>query len=211
MTPRNLDTLKWVGAIAMLADHFWLYVFGATYWSEALGSLALPLFAVALAEGTRGQHDDSRNRTLVRLLVGACAAQLAVLLVRDAQPLNVIFTLACGVAVDTAWRNRRASSAAIAVAAAFVVGFVCEYQHVGVLFVFFVMRWSAVRADAWLAASLAGLAALGLFNGNHWALAAPLVVAAVSLVPRDTPRARNAFYFVYTLQWPAIAGLLRVL
>lgn len=208
---RNLDVLKWVGAVAMLVDHVWLYVFGPTYWSEAAGSLAFPLFALALAEGTRAQHARSRDRTLVRLLIGAAVAQVALLLVRDPLPLNVIFTLALGVALDAAWRYRRTSSATVAIAAALVVGFFCEYQHPGVLFVFAVQRWSATRSDVWAALSLAGLVSLAFANGNHWALAAPIVVAAVALAPRDAPRARNAFYFVYTLQWPAIAVLAALL
>lgn len=207
MIPRNLDVLKWVGASAMLVDHVWLYVFGATYWSEAAGSLAFPLFALALAEGVRNQNDASRNRTMVRLLVGALVAQLALELVRHGLPLNVIFTLAAGVALDSAARVRTRSCAAVAIAALVVVGALCEYAYPGVLFVFAVARWSATRREVWLAAALPLLALCGLANGNQWALVAPLVVVAVSLLPRDAPRARNAFYWVYTLQWPAIAAL----
>lgn len=207
MSPRNLDVLKWVGAIAMVVDHFWLHVLGATYYSEAVGSLAFPLFALALGEGCRSQNAASRDRTMLRLLIGAAVAQAALLLVRDVLPVNVILTLALGVALDTAWRKRDASTVAVALVAALVLGLLVEYQHVGVLFVFAVMRWSATRSDAWLCAVVALLASLFPFNGNHYALLAPLVVVVVSLFPRDAPRARNAFYFVYTLQWPLIAAV----
>lgn len=210
MTARNLDVLKWVAAIAMVVDHVWLYVFGATQVSEALGSLAFPLFALALGEGVKAQHDVSRERTMVRLLLGACVAQAAVLLVRELQPLNVIFTLACGVAADTAWRSRRVTCGVVASLSFVVLGFVCEYNHPGVFFVLALARWCATRSQIWLALSIAGLALLAPFNGNHWALAAPVVAALVSLAPRDAPRVKNAFYFVYALQWPFIA-LLRVL
>lgn len=210
--PRNLDVLKWVGAVAMLVDHFWLYVFGATYWSEAAGSLALPLFALALAEGIAQQHRASRLRTLARLVVGALVAQLALLLVRGPEPLNVIFTLAGAVALDSVWRFdfSKLQRAAI-VAAVFAIGLHVEYGHVGVLFGFFVCRWSFTRGDLWFAASLVGCALLAPFNGNHFALAAIAVAAVVSLFPKDSPRARNAFYYVYILQWPAIAAAVALL
>lgn len=191
----------------MLVDHLWLHVFGATYWSEAIGSLAFPLFAVALAEGCKNQNEASRDRTIVRLLIGACVAEAAALLVRDFAMVNVIFTLALGVALDTAWVRRDASAWLVSAVAALVLGFLVEYQHVGVVFVFACMRLAATRREAWLLTSIAFLAALAPFNGNHYALVAPAVIVAGSLLPRELPRLRNVFYYVYTLQWPLIAAL----
>lgn len=208
LKPANLDVLKWVGAVSMLVDHVWLHVFGPTTWSEALGSLALPLFGLALAEGVAMQHKASRQRTLTRLFIGAGLAQFAVLFVRGFEPLNVIYTLLGGVLLDSLWRyDFRWFERTAGVAAVFVVGALVEYGHVGVLFTLALCRWSASRSDLSLALALVGLAALFPFNGNHWALAAIPVAVAISAMPRDTPRAASAFYYVYILQWPAIALL----
>lgn len=211
MSLRNLDLVKWIGAGGMLVDHIWLYVFGATWWSEAAGALAFPLFTIALAEGVRNQHAASRERTLVRLLIGASVAQIAVLAVRDALPLNVIFTLAAGVWLDTCWRDRAKVAFGLAVASVVVGGFVVEYNHIGPFFVFVVMRWSATRRELWLALAACGLVALAPWNTNHFALAAPFIVLGVQRMAREVPRLPQAFYVLYAAQWPAIAVLAMVL
>lgn len=190
----------------MLVDHFWLYVLEPTVFSEALGSLAFPLFAVALAQGITEQTIYSRLRTLRRLLLGALAAQLAVLLVRDFLPLNVIGTLGLGVALDTVTRYRYGKLAQLGTALAVIVlGFHVEYVHVGILFVWAVCWWARAQTPASLLASLVLLVVVAPFNLNWTALAAPLVVAVIALLPRDTPRIRDAFYYVYVMQWPALA------
>ena len=212
MRARNLDLLKWIGAAAMLIDHFWLYVFGATVASEAIGSLAFPLFAVALAQGTATQHYGSRVRTLQRLALGAVAAQGAVLVVREFLPLNVIFTLAAGIALDTATRYELPRLHRVTlVLAAVAVGFVAEYLHFGALLVWalcWLARTQSVRA---LVAAAVLLCVVAPLNANWWALAAPAVLYFVSLIPRDTPRLKDAFYYVYVLQWPLIAATAHVL
>lgn len=212
MRVRNLDALKWIGAAAMLVDHLWLYVFGPTIASEAVGSLAFPLFAIALAFGVSSQHYGSRVRTLQRLVLGAIAAQLALLTVRDFLPLNVIFTLAAGVALDTAWRYElpRAQRFAL-VAGAIAVGVDAEYLHFGALFVAALCWWARTQSDRALVASLVLLVVVAPLNANWWALAAPAVVAVVGLLPRDTPRVRDAFYYVYVMQWPLIAATASLL
>lgn len=211
MTPRNLDVLKWVAAVAMLVDHLWLHVFGATHWSEAAGSLAFPLFAVALAQGVVAQQYASRVRTLGRLLAGAVVAQVLLLMVRDFAPLNVICTLGAGVAIDSALRYDapRPQRFALLTAAA-LAGFYVEYLHFGVLFVS-ALCWlarSRSQASAWVSAALFVLVAP--LNGNWWALAAFPVALLIFGLPRDLPRVRNAFYYVYCMQWPLIA-LMRAL
>lgn len=207
MRARNLDVLKWLGAGAMLADHVGLYMLTPSVWSEALGSLAFPLFAVALAEGIAAQNYGSRVRTLVRLLAGAIAAQLALLTVRDFLPLNVIFTLAAGVALDTAIRYDmpRVQRAALFLAA-FAVGFHAEYLHVGALFVLALCWRARAPSDRAFYVCVALLGVVAPLNGNWWSVAALPLVALVALVPRDTPRIRDAFYYIYILQWPLLAA-----
>lgn len=208
MRARNLDVLKWLGAAAMVADHVGLYVVGPSVWSEAVGALAFPLFAVALAEGTAGQHVASRVRTLHRLCLGALAAQFALLTVRDFAPLNVIFTLAAGVAIDTAVRYDMPTARRVALlVAAVAVCFWAEYLHVGAAFVAVLCWRSRVRSDVALYVAVALLVLVAPLNGNWWAIAALPLVALVSLLPRDTPRLRDAFYYVYVLQWPLLAAL----
>lgn len=210
MNVRNLDLVKWTGVAVMLVDHVWLYVYGATWWSEAAGALAFPLFAVALAEGVKNQSPASRLRTLRRLLIGAAVAQACLLLVRDSLPLNVIFTLGLGLALDTVWRSR-SEWGAIAIAAAIAgVGRLADFNVVGVALVFFACRWTATRCDRWLAAGVASIALLFPWNGNHVALGALPLLWAISRMPKEVPRLPNAFYVIYAAQWPLIALLARV-
>lgn len=209
MTPRNLDAIKWIGAAAMLVDHWWLHVVRQpTVFSEAVGSLALPLFALALGEGVRQQELPSRVRTLERLLLCALAAQLFLVpLLGDVRPLNIVFALGLGLAVETTFRFPVAALYRVAaIGAAVVVGFATEFGHVGIVLAGAAAWYGRTRSDAALAVGLAALLPLAVFNGSHWALASLLVVAVVSLLPRDTPRVRNAFYLVYVFQWPFLAA-----
>lgn len=210
MTPRNLELLKWVGLVGMLADHVWLYAFAApNAYSEALGAIALPLFALAIAEGVKNQSFESRTRTLQRLVLGACAAQLAVLIVREFMPLNVIYTIGAGVLADSALRYAPLRKyRAPALGAAVAVGFVAEFEFIGVGLVWALCHYARTRSDTALAVALAMLVALFPYNGNHWALATVPVAVAVFLLPPEMPRVRGGFYWIYCLQWPLI-GLLQ--
>lgn len=210
MTPRNLDVLKWIGVVAMLVDHYWLYVVASPTWfSEAIGALALPLFAIALGEGVRDQSQESRVRTLERLLLCAALAQGALLMVREElRPLNIVFAIGAGVYVDTAFRYPGFRwHTPIALFLAFLLGFATEFGHFGIILVAACCWWSRTRSDYALALGVATLLPLSAFNDGHWALAAVIVTAVVSLLPRDVPRARNAFYAVYVLQWPLLAAV----
>lgn len=207
----HLELVKWAGVFCMLVDHVALYVTGSTEASEAWGSLALPLFAFALAEGTRAQDYGRRMATLERLLVWALVAQVALLTVRELQPLNVVFSLCVGLWIDTTFRYAAARShRALAIAAGCGVGFGAEFGHFAMLLTLAMCHNSRERSVMSVAVVLAALLPLSLFNGSHWAFAALGVIALAAIVPRDLPRTRGAFYWIYAAQWPALAVVTSV-
>jgi hypothetical protein len=207
---RNLDTLKWLGVVAMLVDHVWLYVFEApTSYSEAAGALALPLFAFAVAEGVRSQTLVSRTRTLERLLLGALGAQIAMLCVGHIYPLNIIWGIGAGVALDTVLRyDLRGWRRWFVIGGAFVLGFVVEFGWLGTAVVLACCYNARRRADWSGGLVIVLLALLAPWNGGgFWALLALPIVWIASALPREVPRLRNGFYYVYALQWPLLAAL----
>ena len=54
----NGNTLKLIAAISMFIDHFGLIFYPNELWFRAVGRLAMPLFAFAIAEGCR----DTKNK-----------------------------------------------------------------------------------------------------------------------------------------------------
>lgn len=194
----------------MLVEHWMRYGIGVLPdWAYAVGRLAFPLFVFALALGTARLPRARLPAIILRMLAWAIAAQAALLLV-DApdRQANILFTFALGLAavwlVESEWPL---FLQAVALAGITVAGLWCEFGVVGVAFVLVAVK-VARAGDAppagWLAVAVM-LAALALPNHTHFALlAAPLAV----LVGRSgvrVPRIRHAFYWLYTLQFPAYA------
>ena len=142
---RDLDArreiTKWLALVAMVLDHT-----GKTLLPSLVlplhfaGRLALPLFAVVIAERLV-RRAELRGKYLRRLAFWGLVAQPGYAMVTSEPEANILFTLGLGVALDLCLRDFRGASgarrAALLVVAALALGFAtrCDYGIPGVLLV----------------------------------------------------------------------------
>ncbi len=207
----TIESLKWLGLIAMVAEHWMRFVVGELpSWLYLCGRMAFPLFAFALALGLAGKTRSQLRATTLRAFIWALVAQACMQLMDapDGQ-LNVLFTFGLGLAlVDIFDCVRSPFFRAVALFAAAAVAIWCEFGIVGVAFVagaVALCRAQVPPAAAW-AAVLGLLVALAIPNGNHFALVALPVAILVWRFGIVVPRVRGLFYWAYALQFPVYSA-----
>ena len=212
----TIESLKWLGLIAMIAEHWMRFVVGELpSWLYLCGRTAFPLFVFALALGLAGKARSQIRATTLRAFVWALVAQAGMQLV-DApdRQLNVLFTFGLGLAlVDVFDRVRSPFLRAVVLCAVAAVAMWCEFGVIGVAFVAAAValcRAEHPPAAAW-AAVLGLLAALAIPNGNHFALISIPVAILVSSSGIAVPRVRGLFYWAYALQYPVYAAARQIL
>jgi hypothetical protein len=116
---RALDAAKLVAALAMVVDHvgaIWLH----RRWPvmDAVGRVSFPLFAYAAAVAA-DRAGVGGARSVARLLLLAITVEPLLRLARpDLHAVNVLFTLALGMALGGAWSSLDARARALGVAGA---------------------------------------------------------------------------------------------
>lgn len=208
---RNLEILKWGGVVAMVVAHVGHYVVGGTNpIMDAVGTLALPLFAIALGAGLAQGNEGAGGRLLWRLLWWAVAAQFAVLFVRDVFLLTILTTLWLGVASCAVLRCGQSVLARSWKIGVFcLIGLFAEFSLAGVFFVFATVGWCCERTKLWAVAAVFGLLMLTPFNGSAWAFVALPLALVMGAVPRDFVRLRGVFYSLYVIQFPIFWAVKR--
>lgn len=204
----GVELLKWLGAAAMLVEHVAHFVYGdRSGWPIIIGRAAFPLFALALAVGVNGKTIADEIGVARRLALWGVATFFLVALVKEPLPLNVLFTLALGLAWDTLWRAAwRYRYAALVLA--FPLMLTVEYGPLGVAAV--AALCASVRRQglrSWLLLTL-GAFLIAAVPGNivsiiWW----PIALAAAALLHLEVPRIKRAFYWIYAGQWPILAAL----
>lgn len=202
----SLEAIKWLALVLMLAEHASFFVFGVMPWTVFfLGRLVFPLFAIAIAYGIAHKTPAEKFGVVYRLVAWGCAAGLAGALVRDALPMNVLFTFALGITLDVVWRLPGVRSLLIGM---FILcgGLAVEYGPFGVVAVsaFMVAARAETRRSAVLYLGI-GATLICLANANLFAAFAPLVAVAISAGGIEVPRIKRLFYWTYAGQWPVFA------
>jgi len=201
----GIELAKWLGVLAMLYDHLQLFAGWPLPWADHVGAFALPLFTVALAEALRDSPPGKLIEVGRRMLVWGCVAQVPLLFVREALPLNVLFTLGFATLGVGLWQRNRPWDR-IAGALAIATTLVAEFALFGGAFVVVAMSVAASRGPVWWSM----LAALPLFvfnAGSLMAIPATLLGSIVCSAPFAVPRIGRVFYYVYVLQWVVLAVL----
>src|SRR5450755_1581209 len=197
-----LEALKWLGLILMVLDHANKYLLHDSLpVLYAAGRTAMPLFAVTLGFSLARPDREVYARVSRRLAVASAVATAPFIALGGLAwgwwPLNIMAALLASTVIcwllDAGGRGSVAAAAAVFV----VAGSSVEFWWPGILLC--VTAWSYARKPTWsaLAIGLASVFLLRFINGNDWALAALVVVAAASFWHWPVPRLRYLFYAFY--------------
>ena len=202
----GIELTKWVAVGAMLYDHLEVFSGWSLPFASAVGALAFPMFAIALGAALAEAQGEKRRLVVRRLVVAGLIAQVAVLLVRDALPLNVLFTMASGVMAYSALEESSGWRSVGRIAFALALGTLSEFQFIGTgVIVAALSHYRRGTSIWWIYA-----ASLPLFAFNEMQLVAPLgVLGGMWLIENGPkiPRVKRAFYPVYILQYPFLRFL----
>lgn len=205
---QHVEAIKWIAFALMLLEHTSAFAFGTMpHWVMAIGRSVFPMFALALAIGV-GQASERQRWAIVRriAIAGAIAAAVAPL-AREVESLNVLFTLALGLGVNTAI-NSHMRLRWLWIVLMLVAGAACEYGVLGVLAVHLMCSFGREQYGTRAVGNVvAATALICLANGNVYALAWPLVVFSIVASDVQLPRVKRVFYAGYIAQWPAIAAV----
>lgn len=208
----QVELLKWVGFVAMVADHLNKALFaGELVGFSEFGRLAFPLFTVALAIGLRGADDEKIKLVIGRLCLFGFIAQPLSMLLWPTFSFNILFTLALGVAASLLYRSVNPWVKFGSFFGAAVASLACEFFVPGFFFVFAAIYAFREPSPEGSITLLVTLALLYVPNGNHWALLAVPVVYGCAAVNLSLPRWRQVFYPLYPMHLAIIIGVAFVI
>ncbi|MDN7880122.1 TraX family protein [Burkholderia aenigmatica] len=208
----TIEALKWFALACMTGDHVDKYLLHGTITPLFdLGRLAMPIFGFVLAYNLarpRAFESGGYQRAMARLAIGGVLATPAFIalggLLAGWWPLNIMFALLTVTATLFLWQRGHRSDRAMAVVIALVGGSSVEFWWPAIGFC--IAAWSYCNRPSWsaLITGIGCCAALALINGNSWALASLMLIAAASRIRFNVPRARYAFYAYYPTHLTAL-------
>lgn len=204
---RGLEVIKWGAFALMIGDHVNSHLLaGSVPALYLLGRLVFPLFALCLAEGLAHGGELRLWGSLRRLAVWGAVAQVPWSFFDHAVQLNVLFTLAAGLASYVGLVGKSAAWVRVAlVVGGFLTSVFCEFSVVGWAVVLAALLWRERMNAVTLAGAVFTVGALYAVNGTHFALLA-LPLFHFGLGGPPLPRWRHGFYYLY----PAHFALLIV-
>ena len=87
--------IKIIAAISMLADHAGMILFPAASWLRIIGRIALPLYALCIAEGFR--HTRNRLKYFLRIFGLGAVCQVVYFFVSDELYLGILITFSLSI------------------------------------------------------------------------------------------------------------------
>lgn len=211
----TIEAVKWLALVLMIGDHINKYLLNDTIpWLYNAGRLATPLFMFVLAYNLARPGAMVRGvyrRAMQRLAIFGALASPAFLalggLLHGWWPLNILFTLFVLTATLRLLEIGTLQGYISAVAVFALGGCMVEFWWPAVAFGVGIWSYTKRPSLPALILAIASCAALGYMNGNQWALAALLIMAAAPIVKLRCPRLRWFFYAFYpahlTLIWLA--------
>lgn len=202
----GLEATKWVAFALMIADHINGVIFDhASPTVYLLGRLVFPLFALALAEGLAAGGHLRAHGALKRLLVWALVAQVPWSMFDQVDILNVLFSLAAGLAVYLGiFANLPSLRRVLYIGVGACGSLLCEYTLPGLVMVVGALWYR--ESDTWKSRSVFALGLVLLFasNGTWFQLLAWPAFLGLRYVG-NLPRIRHLFYYAYPAQWLVLA------
>lgn len=195
-SPAAWLAIKLVALALMVADHADWGLYGSELGiHETAGRVVFPLFALVLGRSvTLGDPRHLLRVVVPRMLGVGVVASFAYVPLFGWYPLNVMFTLAAGVAMVAAWR---AGWMLVAVSIFASAGLLVDYQWFGLACVA-LSAWAFTTRLLPVPAVLAVMALLLLpVNGNLSASMAVLVAWLATYLQGPAPRLKWLFYAAY--------------
>lgn len=204
----HLEVVKWIAFGLMLLEHVHTFALetlpGEVY---SLGRAVFPLFAFALMSAVADKPPRRQMEIALRILAWSVPAFLLGLLVRPLLPYNVLATLSFGLMAFVGFRHRVYPLCLAALA----LSLLCEFGPYGVFTVWAAGFAAVSRGPVRWAFLVASLIPVSFVNASYGAFLALPILLCVSAVDVRVPRLPQAFYWLYSLQWPALAVLKAVL
>ncbi|WP_202843418.1 TraX family protein [Luteimonas saliphila] len=196
--------LKLVAFGLMVLDHLDWFLFAGDLGAHATaGRIVAPTFVLVLALNLQHVREPTHLRRLVlRLLAFGALAHVPYAYLQGAfVPLNILFTLALGVAIIGLWREGYTLWPALLLLA---FGLVVDYAWLGAAAVC-AAYWLTARgsAPAMVATVVAGLFAI--WNASLWSFAVLPLVALAYALDGPAPRLKWLFYVGYPLHLVVLA------
>lgn len=202
----QINGLKWAAVLLMTIDHVNKLLLSANYeWMYNVGRISMPLFAIALGlnmANARFMESMGYRRLTMRLLVIGLISTPAFIVVNQPLifgwlPLNIMFTLLCGVVI--AWCFETKSAWGIPIASVVMTAGVLLVEFWWPAVFLMLSVWSYQKKPNIGALILFALSLLALYwvNANWWALAVIPVVFLLFSWETAWPRAKWFFYLFY--------------
>lgn len=99
------NSLKIIGAAAMLVDHVGLMFFPEITLLRILGRLAFPIFAFMIAQGCA--HTGNKERYFLRVFTLAAVCQIVYYLAEGSTYFSILVTFCCGIFMVFALQNMK--------------------------------------------------------------------------------------------------------
>lgn len=219
LTNGAIEGVKWLALVLMTLDHINKYLLHDAYPAIfAVGRLAMPLFAFALAYNLARPatlEGGAYSRVVKRLaVIGAIASAPFIALGGLGWgwwPLNIMAMLLVASSVMWLWERGGKWNAAGAVVVFLAGGAMVEFWWPGVALC--VAAWRYFKRPSWssLVACIFSVASLYIINRNLWALASFPVFFLASKVNPSLPRLRSTFYAYYPAHLAVLWAISHVL
>ncbi len=161
-----IEALKWVALVSMLIDHSHAILFDAKYpIAEALGRLALPLFAFTLGYNL-ARHDPPKLRAAARkmLIAGVVSQPFFWLMANNLWRLNVFSTFLATLGLIALAHKPRTTTRDVTIVALFLgAGALVDYFWYGIAITWASYYCCCTRTRAGVLAFVASVLALTLF------------------------------------------------
>lgn len=205
LTSGAIEAVKWLALVLMTLDHVNKYLLHDAHPALfAIGRLAMPLFAFALAYNLARPatlEGGAYSRVLKRLAVIGAVSSVPFIALGGLGwgwwPLNIMAMLFVASSVMWLWERGGKWDAIAAVTVFLIGGAFVEFWWPGVAVC--VTAWRYFKRPSWTSLVLCALSVASLYviNRNLWALLAfPVFFLASKLNPR-LPRLRSTFYAYY--------------
>lgn len=197
----QLETLKWLAFVCMIASHWFRHVMGGTEgWPIELGRICFPIFALCAAIPLSKSPAARGSRLAFSLFGFAVLAQIVGQPLRDGAALNVLFLfLSAGAWLAVSgWQSSRQW---VARSLALLVAFLAEFSLPGLAVIVCLTRAYERSSLGWGLGAVAAFALVAMLEQSPWGFAAFFIVPAFAWTRIGVRQFKGIFQRLYAAQY----------